>query len=84
VPAGVFDLIHARLVREHLREPAAAAGKLGSAQRAGRVVLEDADGPRFDAEPAEQAFAAITGPRARLGRVADRAAASRCSSARRQ
>src|SRR5207248_1594606 len=63
VPAGVFDLIHARLVLEHLREPAAVVGKLASALRAGGwLVLEDADGLRFDAEPAEKAFAAITGP----------------------
>jgi SAM-dependent methyltransferase len=63
VPAGVFDLIHARLVLEHLREPAAVAGKLALALRAGGwLVLEDAAGLRFDAEPAEQAFAAITGP----------------------
>jgi transposase, IS5 family len=59
----VFDRIHARLVLEHLREPAAVAGKLVSALRAGGWLgPEDADGLRFDAEPAEQAFAAITGP----------------------
>ena len=63
VPAGGFDLIHARLVLEHLREPAAVAGKLASALRAGGwLILEDADGLLFDAEPAEKAFAAITGP----------------------
>src|SRR5712691_411168 len=63
VPAGEFGLIHARLVLEHLREPAAAVAKLASALRAGGwLVLEDADGLLFDAEPAEKAFAAITGP----------------------
>jgi SAM-dependent methyltransferase len=62
-PAGQFDLIHARLVLEHLREPAAVVGKLAAALRAGGwLVLEDADGLRFDAEPAHQALAAITGP----------------------
>ena len=35
VPAGEYDLIHARLVLEHLREPAAAVAKLASALRAG-------------------------------------------------
>jgi hypothetical protein len=54
-PAGGFDLIHARLVLEHLREPAAAVGKLASALRAGGwLIVEDADGLLFDAEPAEQ------------------------------
>jgi SAM-dependent methyltransferase len=63
VPSGGFDLIHARLVLEHLPEPAAVIGKLTSALRAGGwLLLEDADGLRFDAEPPEQAFAAITGP----------------------
>ena len=53
VPGAGFDLIHARLVLEHLREPAAAVGKLASALRAGGwLILEDADGLLFDAEPA--------------------------------
>jgi hypothetical protein len=60
---GEFDLIHARLVLEHLLEPAAVVGKLASALRAGGwLILEDADGLLFDAEPAEKAYAAITGP----------------------
>jgi len=63
VPAGEFHLIHARLVLEHLLEPAAVVGRLASALRPGGwLVLEDADGLLFDAEPAEKAFAAITGP----------------------
>jgi hypothetical protein len=38
-------------------------GKLASALRAGGwLILEVADGLLFDAEPAEKAFAAITGP----------------------
>lgn len=62
-PSDELDLIHARLVLEHLPEPAAVVGKLASALRAGGwLILEDADGLRFDAEPAEQAFAAIAGP----------------------
>jgi SAM-dependent methyltransferase len=70
-PAGGFDLIHARLVLEHLREPAAAVDKLASALRAGGwLVLEDADGLLFDAEPAEPAFAAITGLWQRAARAA--------------
>ena len=71
VPAGEYDLIHARLVLEHLREPAAAVGKLASALRAGGwLILEDADGLLFDAEPAEKAFAAITGPWQQAARAA--------------
>jgi SAM-dependent methyltransferase len=71
VPAGDFDLIHARLVLEHLRDPAAAVGKLASALRAGGwLIVEDADGLLFDAEPAEKAFAAITGPWQRAARAA--------------
>jgi SAM-dependent methyltransferase len=71
LPAGGFDLIHARLVLEHLRDPAAAVAKLASAlRRGGWLLLEDADGLRFDAEPAEQAFAAITGPWQRAARAA--------------
>jgi chemotaxis methyl-accepting protein methylase len=62
-PPGGFDLIHARLVLEHLREPAAVVAKLAPALRTGGwLVLEDADGLRFEAEPPEKAFAAITGP----------------------
>lgn len=71
VPSGPFDLIHARLLLEHLREPAAVVGKLASALRAGGwLVLEDADGLRFDAEPGHRAFAAITGPWERAARAA--------------
>ena len=63
VPPRGFDLIHARLVLEHLREPAAVVSRLASALRAGGwLLLEDADGLRFDAEPAEKALAALTGP----------------------
>jgi SAM-dependent methyltransferase len=63
LPGGGFDLIHARLVLEHLRAPATAARKLTSALRAGGwLILEDADGLGFDAEPAVQALSAITGP----------------------
>jgi SAM-dependent methyltransferase len=61
VPGGGFDLIHARLVLEHLREPAAAVQKLASALREGGwLILEDADGLGFDAEPAVTALSAIT------------------------
>ena len=71
VPGAGFDLIHARLVLEHLREPAAVAGKLASALRPGGwLLVEDADGLLFDAEPAEQAFAAIAGPWQRAARAA--------------
>jgi 2-polyprenyl-3-methyl-5-hydroxy-6-metoxy-1,4-benzoquinol methylase len=71
VPSGGFDLIHARLVLEHLRDPAAVVAKLAAALGAGGwLVLEDADGLRFDAEPPEQAFAAITRPWQRAARTA--------------
>jgi SAM-dependent methyltransferase len=63
LPGGGFDLIHARLVLEHLRAPATAAQKLASALRAGGwLILEDADGLGFDAEPAVTALSAITAP----------------------
>jgi SAM-dependent methyltransferase len=63
LPGGGFDLIHARLVLEHLRAPAAAARKLASALHGGGwLILEDADGLGFDAEPAVTALSAITGP----------------------
>ena len=62
LPPGGFDLIHARLVLEHLREPAAVITNLASALRPGGwLLLEDADGLGFDAEPAAKALAAITG-----------------------
>ena len=70
VPGAGFDLIHARLVLEHLREPTAVAGKLASALRPGGwLLVEDADGLLFDAEPTEQAFAAIAGPWQRAARA---------------
>jgi SAM-dependent methyltransferase len=63
LPGGRFDLIHARLVLEHLSTPAAAARKLASALRAGGwLILEDADGLGFDSEPPVNALSAITGP----------------------
>jgi SAM-dependent methyltransferase len=63
LPGGGFDLIHARLVLEHLRAPAAAAAKLAAAlRRGGWLILEDADGLGFDAEPPVAALPAITGP----------------------
>jgi SAM-dependent methyltransferase len=63
LPGGGFDLIHARLVLEHLREPAAAIGNLAAALgRGGWLVVEDADGLLFDAEPAAAALSAIAGP----------------------
>jgi SAM-dependent methyltransferase len=63
VPGGGFGLIHARLVLEHLRAPGAVVRKLASALRAGGwLILEDADGLGFDAEPAVRALSAITGP----------------------
>ena len=46
-------------------------GKLASALRAGGwLILEDADGLLFDAEPAERAFAAISGPWQRAAQAA--------------
>jgi SAM-dependent methyltransferase len=63
LPDGRFDLIHGRLVLEHLRAPAAAAVRLIAALRVGGwLILEDADGLGFDAEPAVPALPAITGP----------------------
>ena len=66
VPAGEYDLIHARLVLEHLREPEAAVGKLASALRAGGwLILEDADGLLFDAEPRRRPSRRSPGPGSR-------------------
>ena len=71
VPSGEFDLVHARLVLEHLREPAVIVSRLALALRAGGwLLLEDADGLLFDAEPAENTLAAITGPWQRAARAA--------------
>jgi len=71
LPAGGFDLIHARLVLDHLQQPATVAAKLASAlRRGGWLILEDADGLRFDAEPRAKALAAITGPWQRAARAA--------------
>jgi SAM-dependent methyltransferase len=62
-PSGAFDLIHARLVLEHLSEPAAVVAYLRSAlRRGGWLVVEDADGLLFDAEPGAAALKAITAP----------------------
>jgi SAM-dependent methyltransferase len=63
VPEVGFDLIHARLVLEHLRAPLAAVRKLASALgKGGWLVLEDADGLLFEAEPEVSALAEIAGP----------------------
>ncbi len=70
-PAGPFDLVHARLVLEHLRDPAAAVRKLVSALAPGGwLVLEDAGGLGFAAEPAAGSLAALTGPWERAARQA--------------
>jgi ubiquinone/menaquinone biosynthesis C-methylase UbiE len=43
---GTFDVVHARFVLEHLREPERAVGQMVSAvRRGGRVVLADDDHP---------------------------------------
>ena len=63
LPATGFDLIHARLVLEHLRVPAATIRRLATAlHRDGWLVLEDADGLHFDAEPTAAALSAIADP----------------------
>ena len=70
-PAGPFDLVHARLVLEHLRDPAAAVRKLASALAPGGwLVVADADGLGFAAEPAAGSLAAVTGPWERAARQA--------------
>ena len=63
LPAAGFDLIHARLVLEHLTDPPAAVSHLAAALcRGGWLILEDADGLVFDADPAASALPAIAGP----------------------
>ena len=53
LPGAGFDLIHARLVLEHLAAPTVAVRKLAAALGPGGwLVLEDADGLLFEAEPA--------------------------------
>lgn len=48
MPPADFDLIHARLVLEHLTEPAATVRRLAAALRCGGwLILEDADGLLF-------------------------------------
>jgi SAM-dependent methyltransferase len=52
VPSSGFSLIHARLVLEHLADPAAALGRLLTALGPGGcVVVEDAAGLRFACDP---------------------------------
>jgi SAM-dependent methyltransferase len=63
LPAAGFDLIHARLVLEHLGDPAATIRRLATALHPdGWLVLEDADGLLFEAEPIAPALAAIAAP----------------------
>lgn len=63
MPPAEFDLIHARLVLEHLTEPAVAVRHLAAALRCGGwLILEDADGLAFDADPAAAALPALAGP----------------------
>jgi SAM-dependent methyltransferase len=63
LPGGDFDLVHARLVLEHLSQPAATIGQLAAAlRRGGWLVLEDADGLLFEAEPTAPALSAIAAP----------------------
>jgi SAM-dependent methyltransferase len=70
-PEGRFDLIHARLVLEHLKDPAATVRFLASAlDLGGWLILEDADGLIFEAVPAANALAALAGPWQRAARAA--------------
>jgi SAM-dependent methyltransferase len=57
LPSGSFDLIHARFVLEHLRDPAAVLARLaGTLRLGGWLVLEDALGLSLEVNPPEPAL----------------------------
>jgi SAM-dependent methyltransferase len=57
LPAGSFDLIHARFLLEHVAEPQRALERLRDALRPGGVlVVEDASGLQIDTSPASSVF----------------------------
>jgi SAM-dependent methyltransferase len=60
LPADEFDLVHARLVLEHLADPSAAVTRLvGTLRAGGWLVIEDADGLTFETDPATAELAAV-------------------------
>lgn len=69
-PAGDLDLIHARLLLEHVPEPARVLRRLAAALRPGGVlVVEDAAGLRFGARPPAPALTGLARPWERAGRA---------------
>ena len=57
---GTFDLVHARFVLEHVRDPLAVVRQMTSAARpGGRIVLEDDDHDILRLAPEPEGFAAL-------------------------
>ncbi len=57
---GSFDLIHSRILLEHLQDPLAAVRQMVKAARpGGRIVLEDDDHPILKLEPEPPGFPAL-------------------------
>jgi SAM-dependent methyltransferase len=71
LPGRGFDLVHARLVLEHVADPGAVVVNLAAALRPGGwLIVEDADGLGFDAEPPAAALPTIAEPWQRAARSA--------------
>ena len=63
LPAGGFDLIHARLVLEHLEDPAAVIARLvGALAPDGILVVQDRAGLQFSARPFAPYLSELTAP----------------------
>jgi SAM-dependent methyltransferase len=62
-PGDGFDLVHARLLLEHLADPRAAIEHLARTLRpGGALVVEDAAGLDFVSDPPDSAFDRLAGP----------------------
>jgi SAM-dependent methyltransferase len=60
LPAGAFDLVHARGVMQHLdRRDEALASMVRATRPGGWVVVEDADWVTFDAQPVAEPFLGV-------------------------
>lgn len=62
LPAGAFDLVHARLLLMHLPDPAAAMARLVAALRPGGWLLVE----EFDAPPVDFVDSAVSAPKTSL------------------
>jgi SAM-dependent methyltransferase len=69
-PGASFDLIHARLLLEHLADPPSVIARLvGALGPGGMLVVEDAAGLRFAASPAAPVFDRVARAWERAGRA---------------